>query len=338
MDPLSYAVVIPTYRQPLLLVQAVESAWAQTVEPAEVVVVVDGDAADTLAALASADPRTRIVLHDRNRGQAAARTTGIAATSAPWIAFLDHDDVWHSRKQEAFQAYLQTHPDCAALRCAFAMFRTSRSPGDDAFGLTVELVADTRAELEAAVAVTPRRNDLGYLDIHGDSLRLMLERNRGTTTGSMIRRDVLEAVPAVPEGLSHGEDWLLFTHVAALTEWHLVPERLAFVRLHGSQTTRADNPRAARDLVWVLREMWTRYGGRPGIVLDDYRSEYRALARRWVWDLVRRGRLREATRTFAGFRPLLRHPSDRLRVLVPPAAQRAVARLRRGSSRDALSA
>lgn len=334
MSDFRYSVVIPTVGQRELALQAVESAWAQTAPPAEVIVVVDGDLDGTADAVLTAYPRSRVIVNPENKGQAASRNIGIEHATAPWVGFLDHDDLWHSRKQERIADYVATHPACQAVRCEFWMFRTPDVSTTGLFGLVPELVGSDRLALEDAATHARPVNDLSYLDIEGDSLRLMLERNRGTTTGTVIRRDLLDRIPRVPDGTTHGEDWLMFTHVAAETEWHLVRERLAFVRLHEGQATRAPTERAASDLVAVLSEMWDLYGDRPGVDLLDYRSEYGRLAQAWVWDLLRHGRVRSAIRTNRAFRRLLPARRDRLMTVVPPQVTWRLEAWRRGGPRS----
>jgi GT2 family glycosyltransferase len=57
------------------------------------VIVVDDGSADTSAEVATRFG-ARVVAHEHNRGQVAARNTGIIAARQPWIAFLDSDDEW----------------------------------------------------------------------------------------------------------------------------------------------------------------------------------------------------------------------------------------------------
>src|SRR5256714_15007473 len=73
--------------------QAVLSAFGQRpLAPAEVIVVDDCSLDDTgpLAAQAGA----RVIRHERNQGEGAARNTGVAAATQPWLAMLDSDDQW----------------------------------------------------------------------------------------------------------------------------------------------------------------------------------------------------------------------------------------------------
>jgi hypothetical protein len=94
-DP-SLAVIIPFFDETAFLRMAVQSVFAQGLRDAEVVVVNDNPerfGPDDIAALDLPGP-VRIVHHDRNRGLSCARNTGIDATSAPWIGFLDADDYY----------------------------------------------------------------------------------------------------------------------------------------------------------------------------------------------------------------------------------------------------
>ncbi len=96
------AVVIPTYNCAKYLVGAVESALQQTHVPAEVIIVDDGSRDDTqsmAAALAALSPTVQY-LRQPNAGVSAARNLGMDHSQSEFIALLDADDRWHSRKLE----------------------------------------------------------------------------------------------------------------------------------------------------------------------------------------------------------------------------------------------
>ena len=78
----------------------VEAVTAETltalapIGPFEIVFVDDGSRDATpaiLARLASADPRVRLVRHDRRCGKSQAVRTGVLAAAAPWVATMDGD-------------------------------------------------------------------------------------------------------------------------------------------------------------------------------------------------------------------------------------------------------
>jgi glycosyltransferase involved in cell wall biosynthesis len=92
-------VIIPTHNRRALLARTLHSVLAQRDVDVEVVVVDDGSSDGTATAVAELrDRRVRLVRHPHPRGVSAARNTGIENASAPWLAFVDDDDLWAPRK------------------------------------------------------------------------------------------------------------------------------------------------------------------------------------------------------------------------------------------------
>jgi glycosyltransferase involved in cell wall biosynthesis len=92
-EPLPVSVVIAAYDRADLLPAALEGVAAQRPRrPAEVIVVDDGSSDDTAAVAERLG--AHVIRHERNRGLAAARNTGVEAATQPWIAVLDSDDRW----------------------------------------------------------------------------------------------------------------------------------------------------------------------------------------------------------------------------------------------------
>lgn len=109
------SIVIPTLNRPHLVVRAVRSALAQTLDAIEVIIVVDGPDEATIQALgAIEDPRLRVKPLSRNLGSAEARNQGVEAARGRWIAFLDDDDEWMPGKLQvqlkAAQQSVAEHP------------------------------------------------------------------------------------------------------------------------------------------------------------------------------------------------------------------------------------
>ena len=95
------SVVIPCYNRASLIPRAVASVQAQSFQDLEIILVDDGSTDDTrgvASRLHDGDSRVRYIAHERNKGEAAARNTGIKAASGEFIAFLDSDDEWLSGK------------------------------------------------------------------------------------------------------------------------------------------------------------------------------------------------------------------------------------------------
>ena len=89
--------IVPTLDRPLFLERALQSLAEQTCQDFEVIVVNDGGR-DPAAVLERFRPRLAgggrltVVHHDRNRGLAAARNTGLRLARGRYVGFLDDDD------------------------------------------------------------------------------------------------------------------------------------------------------------------------------------------------------------------------------------------------------
>jgi len=92
------SVIIPAYNAGKSIQRALQSVAAQTLPPAEVIVVDDGSNDDTATqARAMHDtlkPSKLIVIEQPNQGAGAARNRAIDAASQKYLAFLDADDEW----------------------------------------------------------------------------------------------------------------------------------------------------------------------------------------------------------------------------------------------------
>lgn len=96
------SVVIPAFNASPYIERTLRSAARQTYPTLEIIVVNDGSTDGTaklVEQIAMTDPRIRL-LSTPNRGVAAARNTGIDASSGRFVAFLDADDLWHPTKIE----------------------------------------------------------------------------------------------------------------------------------------------------------------------------------------------------------------------------------------------
>jgi glycosyltransferase involved in cell wall biosynthesis len=103
-----------------MLAEAVGSVTAQRGVDFELIIVDDGSTDESASHLprwlesqAAARGLVRI-LRSENRGPAAARNCGVAAARAPFIAFLDSDDLWQPGKLARQLHYMQQKPHCVA--------------------------------------------------------------------------------------------------------------------------------------------------------------------------------------------------------------------------------
>jgi glycosyltransferase involved in cell wall biosynthesis len=84
------AVIVPCYRDGELAAEAVASVRED--EPVEIVVVDDASPDDETPRILAGLDGVRVIRHPENRGLIAARMTGLAETSAPYVFPLDADD------------------------------------------------------------------------------------------------------------------------------------------------------------------------------------------------------------------------------------------------------
>ena len=140
--PTLVTTVIPTFRRPERLLEAIESALAQTVggRPADQLVLVVDDGAG-LPAL-PADPRVAAVSLSRNIAVAGVvRNVGVRLARSTFVAFLDDDNLWE--------------PD--HLETALAALTGSGGPGDGSAGTRPEGV------YTALLRVRPDGTEAGIL-------------------------------------------------------------------------------------------------------------------------------------------------------------------------------
>ncbi|MFM7244086.1 MAG: glycosyltransferase family 2 protein [Planctomycetaceae bacterium] len=144
------SVVVPCHDAEATVVRAVESVAAQTVAPAEVILVDDASRDGTAGVIDTLCGRrwpfvlraTRLAV---NRGPGEARNEGWArvADGSTYVAFLDADDIWLPRKLECQLAWMEAHDDVAwsAHRCG--VLGSSAAPEQDCSGVTAMPITRT---------------------------------------------------------------------------------------------------------------------------------------------------------------------------------------------------
>ena len=99
--PMRISVIVPLYNGERFIEAALTSVLAQTVTPAEIIVVDDGstDAGPAIVAALNG-PITITLLRKPNGGQSSARNYGVAHSTSELIALLDQDDIWYPNHLE----------------------------------------------------------------------------------------------------------------------------------------------------------------------------------------------------------------------------------------------
>lgn len=180
-------VIIPCYRCASTIRRAVDSVFAQSVIPAEVVLVEDCSGDDTLEALRELEilflGRIKIIQKKVNGGAASARNAGWALTSQPFIAFLDADDSWHPNKLQIQYEYMRAHPDIALCGHQCIWLRDSKTQ------------------------VLPKNPHVKIISAGS----LLLKNAFSTSSPIMLKRDIPFRFK---EGMRFSEDLLLWQQIA----------------------------------------------------------------------------------------------------------------------------
>ncbi|WP_075071405.1 glycosyltransferase family A protein [Gemmatimonas phototrophica] len=107
--------MVPLYNKAAYIDRCLTSILGQTGVNFEVLVVDDGSSDNGASlVLEHRDPRIRLIRQE-NAGPGRARNRGAEEARAPYLAFLDADDVWHSNFLSESLAFVRVHPTVAAL-------------------------------------------------------------------------------------------------------------------------------------------------------------------------------------------------------------------------------
>jgi glycosyltransferase involved in cell wall biosynthesis len=136
------SVMIGAYNAAPYLGEAIESVFAQTYRPLELIVVDDGSTDGTGEVVLAYGDRITFARQE-NMGNGAARNTAVAHASGSYFAFLDADDRFTERKLERQMDALRSDP---GLDVVFGHVREFVSP---------ELPPEMRARVREPAPVSP---------------------------------------------------------------------------------------------------------------------------------------------------------------------------------------
>lgn len=178
------SVVMGVYNVAPYIEAAVHSALQQSLREIEVIVVDDGSTDETPAIVRRIeDPRLRLIGR-KHCGAAATLNAGVAQARAPFIAFLDGDDVWLPGRLEQHVEFMEANPG------ADLSFSLSRLIGEDSSDLGIT---------SRAASGPVRFEDL------------LVDNRIGNGSAVMVRRASLAEVGTFDEELSGAYDldvWL----------------------------------------------------------------------------------------------------------------------------------
>ena len=241
------AVVITTYNHARFLGEAIESVLAQT-DPAAQVVVVDDGSTDDPASVTARYPAVRLI-QQRNQGLSAARNTGLHATDADYILFLDADDRLLPNAVAAGLACFMDVPGCAFVYGAHRRIDQAGKP-----------LGGTRYSPVGA-------------DPYADMLGLNVVGMHATV---LYPREVLLAAGGYDTGLRRCEDYDLYLRLARDGRIASYPEIVAEYRWHDANMSH-DRQAMLSAALAVHSRQWTTAAARP-----ETRAAWRAGRSNWT--------------------------------------------------------
>ncbi len=224
------SVVIASYSQPAMLLDAVESVRNQTYRPVEIIVVDDASRIDTLTGIRKLnDPGIRgITLDSNSGGPAVPMSVGARLARGKYIAFLDHDD-------QAKPNWLET----------LVHLLEGQANAGMAWG-SQEVLAPSGDVREIDI-----RAPFGSGVLTGPTPQILLKYP--STTGLVIKNEIFQHLGEFDPGAGPYADLEFIMRFVVAEQWAAVRTDLVTVkhRKHASNMT-ADSVRMYRDLVYVV--------------------------------------------------------------------------------------
>ena len=180
---------------------ALRSIAAQTLPPAEIVLVVDGPVPEETEKIirkyeeemVHSATAFRVIRSEKNLGCGGAKRLGFRECSQPLIAMMDADDLSVPDRFEKQMQYFAEHPDISAAGGWITEFVSAEDPTDISRRAGSRTVPETDAEIR-------------------DYLRKRCPMNHVTV---MVRKDAIEAAGGYLDDYYQNEDYYLWIRLAA---------------------------------------------------------------------------------------------------------------------------
>ena len=242
--PPMVSVIVPTYNRPERLRAALDSVNRQQYRDFEVIVVNDGTIpVESVVSDVNQAGRITLVNHDRNRGLAASRNTGLRLAKGVYIAYLDDDDRFLPDHLGTLVACLERGEHHVAYSDAWRVIEHQVN------GIIAEAGRDR-----------PHSSDFS-------ASRLLVE-NYIPVLCLMHRRSCLDDVGLFDECLFVHEDWDLWIRLATLYAFAHIPRTTAEFtwRSDGSSMSSRDQDAFTRTMDIIYRKYFSYTAGHPNIL------------------------------------------------------------------------
>ena len=241
------SVIIPTFNRPKMLMEAIDSVLAQSLDDFEIIIVNDaGKLVEN--SIINRDPRNRIsyIRHNLNKGLAAARNTGLLLAKGKYICYLDDDDI-----------FLPNHLEILVSELEKGKFKVVYS---DAYQALQVKEGDSYKVL---------RRDIPYsIDFDRDFL---LKKNIAPVNCFMHVKKCVEKAGLFDEKLNVHEDWDFWIRLSRHFDFKHIPQVTCEfrVRTDGSSMTAQKRRDFFTSALTIFERNRKYYDNNPHIVNEQ---------------------------------------------------------------------
>lgn len=247
----TFSIVVPTYQRASMLEECLASVAAQTFGDFECIVSDDGSTDETPAVVAgwsASDARFRH--HRLSNGGSPGRTRNLGAeiARAPWIAFLDDDDLWLPEKLQRQHDALRDAPEAVLIFGRMDRFGVETGPWPD--------------------PPAARRPDL----------RTLLLGNIVPCSTAVVRASVFRSLGGFDTSLRFAEDYELWMRLARVGALVAMPDILVRYRCHAAGLSR-DEAQQVTCMTRILERARDEWGASASELAPLRRAVLRGRAR-----------------------------------------------------------
>ena len=234
-----FSVVIPLYNKAPYVTKAISSVLSQTFTDDELIIVDDGSSDNSAdLALQAIEGRDKCrLLRQENAGVSVARNNGVAASHGDYLCFLDADDWWDSHFLEEMSQLITDFPEAGV------------------YGSNYTIVNETKHKTRIAkigIGVGFEKGYINYFQAYASTMYMPL------WTGAVcLPREVFDETGGFPQGITLGEDFLLWVHIALKHKVAFLNKPLSFynqdVDAAGRGVGRLHNPQT--HMLWNLTDL-----------------------------------------------------------------------------------
>ena len=227
-----------------VLESAISSVLQQSHKDITLLIVNDASVdktTDVLDRYAARDSRVKILTNSVSKGLTRSLNMALALVDTPWVARIDHDDLWHTKKLEKQLLYLKSHPHIGLLGTAYQ-----------------ELHSDVSGQLIDAI--------LPLCQTDEEIRKALYQFNPFFHSSIMVKRELIQKVGGYNEQFVYAQDYELWVRLLSLTKAAILPEILCYRRV-GAENISIRKERSQRRNALRSKLLWTKLNGYQKILL-----------------------------------------------------------------------